>query len=383
MPTNTLSRRSLLWLAGGLSLAAVLVASGLHARAAQAQAVAAWGVRQATPTVSVIQPSQGQGSEPLQLPARLEAWARAPIHARVSGYLKSWNTDIGSTVSAGQVLATIDSPDLDQQLAQAHARWLQSQATARQARLTAQRWAHLLDTHAVARQDADQKAADASAAEATEQAARADWQRLRDLANYKTLRAPFAGTVTARNTDVGQLIQAGNDQGPALFEVADTHSLRLYVPVPQAAAGALHPGVHATLRVPEHPGRSFDAVLLGDSAQVDAKSGTLLAQFAAGNPDGALLPGDYAEATLNVPPTGAGLSIPASALIFRGAGTQVALLDGHQRVHLQPVHIGQDRGATLYIDQGLKPGDQVIDNPPDALGEHDRVVPAKEEGSHA
>ncbi|WP_338492512.1 efflux RND transporter periplasmic adaptor subunit [Pseudomonas trivialis] len=381
---NPSRKRLMLLGVGGLTLAALLVANGLHARALHARSVSAWTETAAIAQVSVVQPERSAAGDTLRLPAHLEAWSKAPIHARVSGYLKDWKVDIGSRVKAGQVLADIDSPDLDQQLAQTHARLVQQQANARLAATTATRWQHLLASHSVSRQEADEKTSDAAAAKANAQAAAADYARLCALENYKTLRAPFAGIITARNTDIGQLIKADTDSNLALFNLADTHQLRLYVPVPQNYAAVIHPDLQAELTVPEHPGEHFNARLIGDSTAIDRRSGTLLAQFVVDNPDDALLPGDYAEATLPVPADTHGVSIPASALIFRAQGTQVALLDAQNRVHLQGIHIGLDLGARLVIDQGLNPADRVVDNPPDALREGDPVqLAAVAGGAHS
>ncbi|MGF6114019.1 efflux RND transporter periplasmic adaptor subunit [Pseudomonas sp. ADAK2] len=378
------SRKRLMWVGvGGLTLAALLVANGLAARTRHEKAVAAWTETAAMPLVSVFQPQQNVHGDSLRLPAHLEAWSKAPIHARVSGYLKDWKTDIGAHVKAGQILAEIDSPDLDQQVAQTHARLIQEQANARLAETTATRWQNLLASHSVSRQEADEKRSNAAAAKANADAAAADYARLSALEDYKTIRAPFAGTITARNTDIGQLIKADNDSDPQLFDIADTHQLRLYVPVPQNYASVIRPGMQAELIVPEHPGEHFTARLIGDSTAVDRRSGTLLAQFVADNPEGALLPGDYAEATLQIPADTHGVSIPASSLIFRAQGTQVAVLDPDNHVHLRDIHIGLDLGERLVIDQGLKPADRVVDNPPDALREGDAVQLADAGGVHA
>jgi RND family efflux transporter MFP subunit len=383
-PDQKPSRKRLMWVGvGGMTLAALLVANGLAARTRHEKAVAAWTETAAMPLVSVFQPQQNVHGDSLRLPAHLEAWSKAPIHARVSGYLKDWKTDIGTQVKAGQILAEIDSPDLDQQVAQTHARLIQEQANARLAETTATRWQNLLATHSVSRQEADEKASNAAAAKANAQAAAADYARLSALEDYKTIRAPFAGTITARNTDIGQLIKADSDSDPELFDIADTHQLRLYVPVPQNYASVIRPGMQAELIVPEHPGQHFTARLIGDSTAVDRRSGTLLAQFVADNPDGALLPGDYAEATLQIPADTHGVSIPASSLIFRAQGTQVAVLDPANHVHLRDIHIGLDLGERLVIDQGLKPADRVVDNPPDALREGDAVQLADAGGAHA
>lgn len=383
-PDHTPSRKRLMLLGiGGLSLAALLVANGLAARTRHERAVAAWTETAAVPQVLVLQPQPNVLGDTLRLPAHLEAWSKAPIHARVSGYLKDWSQDIGAKVSAGQVLAHIDSPDLDQQVAQARARMVQQQANARLAQTTAERWQNLLASHSVSRQEADEKTSNAAAAKANADAAAADYARLSALEDYKTIRAPFAGTLTARHTDIGQLIKADNDSDPELFDLADTHKLRLYVPIPQNYASVIRPGLVAQLSVPEHPGQHFSAQLLGDSTAIDPRSGTLLAQFVAANPDGALMPGDYAEATLAIPADTHGVSIPASALIFRAQGTQVALIDSAKRVHLRSIHIGLDLGERLVIDQGLQATDQVIDNPPDALREGDLVQLADAGGEHA
>jgi len=383
-PDHTPSRKRLMLLGiGGLSLAALLVASGLAARTRHERAVVAWTETAAVPQVLVFQPQHNVLGDTLRLPAHLEAWSKAPIHARVSGYLKDWTQDIGTHVAAGQVLAHIDSPDLDQQVAQARARMTQQQANARLAQTTAERWQNLLASHSVSRQEADEKTSNAAAAKANAEAAAADYARLSALEDYKTIRAPFAGTITARHTDIGQLIKADNDSDPELFDLADTHKLRLYVPIPQNYASVIHPGLQAQLTVPEHPGQHFSALLLGDSTAIDPRSGTLLAQFVAANPDGALMPGDYAEATLAIPADTHGVSIPASALIFRAQGTQVAVIDGSRHVHLRSIHIGLDLGERLVIDQGLQATDQVIDNPPDALREGDLVQLADAGGEHA
>ncbi|MHC5784597.1 efflux RND transporter periplasmic adaptor subunit [Pseudomonas idahonensis] len=383
-PDHTPSRKRLMLLSiGSLSLAALLVANGLAARTRHERAVAAWTETAAVPQVLVLQPQPNVLGDTLRLPAHLEAWSKAPIHARVSGYLKDWTQDIGAKVSAGQVLAHIDSPDLDQQVAQARARMIQQQANARLAQTTAARWQNLLASHSVSRQEADEKTSNAAAAKANAEAAAADYARLSALEDYKTIRAPFAGTLTARHTDIGQLIKADNDSDPELFDLADTHKLRLYVPIPQNYASVIRPGLVAQLSVPEHPGQHFSAQLLGDSTAIDPRSGTLLAQFVAANPDGALMPGDYAEATLAIPADTHGVSIPASALIFRAQGTQVALIDSAKRVHLRSIHIGLDLGERLVIDQGLQASDHVIDNPPDALREGDLVQLADAGGEHA
>ena len=385
MSSNPTPSRKRLMVAGisGLTLAAVLVGVGLSARARDAHAVQSWTESQAIPVVSVFAPAINAKGDTLSLPAHLQAWNMAPINARVSGYLKDWKVDIGTQVQAGQVLADIDSPELDQQLAQAYAHLLQQKASAQLADSTAQRWQHLLDTHSVSQQEVDEKVSSAAVAKADVQAGEADYARLKDLQAYKTIRAPFSGTITARNTDIGQLIKADNGGATALFNIADIRRLRLYIPVPQNYASAVHPGLQVQLTVPEHPGKTYTATLLGDSTSVDPRSGTLLAQFVVDNPDGALMPGDYANTTFKIAADIHALSIPSSALIFRAQGTQVAVLDANNHVHLRNIHIGLDLGARLVIDSGLDAKDRVVDNPPDALRENDPVKLADTGAAHA
>ncbi|SDI69525.1 efflux RND transporter periplasmic adaptor subunit [Pseudomonas panipatensis] len=382
MPIERPRPRTLLIGSLSLGLLAVLVGGGLALRAGHAHAVAKWTEAEALPVVRTFHPAAAGQANDLNLPAHLEAWQEAAIHARVSGYLKAWHSDIGASVKTGQVLAVIDTPDLDQQLQQARARLQQARANAHLAQTTAVRWQNLLASHSVARQEADEKQANAEAARANVAAAEADCARLESLEAYKTLQAPFDGVLTARHTDVGELIQADSASGAELFRVADTRRLRLYVPVPQNYASAIRPGLEVSFSVPEHPGRLFHARYSGSSTAVDSRSGSLLAEFDVANPDAALLPGDYAEAHLPLPKDEARLSIPSSALIFRAKGTQVALLDGHGRVHLQAVHIALDLGDRLQIDQGLKASDQVIDNPPDSLANGDEVRES-DGGEHA
>ena len=380
LPQAPLRRRLIL----GAAIAVAVVAAGVALRAQQAHAVGEWTEQQAVPAVQVVTAGAQGEAGTLTLPAHLGAWTEAPIHARVGGYLKSWSADIGQSVKAGQVLAVIDSPELDQQIAQAHAHLLQAQADAALAKVSAERWQGMLGSHSVSRQEADEKQANAVAAQASVEAAQADYARLQELGRYRTLRAPFDGTVTARLTDVGQLIRA-DDSGRELFNIADTRRLRLMVPVPQNSAASIQPGLQATLQVPGLAGRHFTATLQGDSSAIDRSSGTLLAQFVVDNADGALLPGSYAEVTLPLQGGADGVSVPADVLIFRAKGTQVAVLDAHDVVHMRDIHIASDLGSTLRIDHGLKAGERLIPNPPDALreGDHVRVVAAAKEPAHA
>lgn len=385
MPSRSVADRRRLKLMGGagLGLAALVVALGVYGRQHQAAAVQAWTESRALPAVVTFTPSKNAAGETLSLPAHLQAWNMARVNARVSGYLKSWQADIGTPVKAGQPLAEIDSPELDQQLAQAKATLAQYQASASLAQSTAARWQHLFASHSVSRQEVDEKVAAAAVASADADAAQANYARLKDLAAYKVIRAPFTGTITARHAQIGQLIKADSDNATSLFDIADTRRLRLYVPVPQNYASRILPGMQVQLSVPERPGEHYMAALMGTSTAVDQGSGTLLAQYAVENANGALLPGDYASASITLRSDATAVSIPSSALIFRAQGPQVAVLDAQSRAHLRSIHIAQDLGSTLVVDRGLGLKDQVVDNPPDALRDNDAVRSVNLGGAHA
>jgi len=358
---------------GGTVVAVLAVILGLAIRYHEHHELVQWTDAQLIPSVRLAPSLDPAKEHTITLPGHLEAWYSAPIHARVSGYLKAWYKDIGDKVKAGDVLATIDTPELDQQLEQAKAVLVKAQADANLANITSRRWQHLLSSDSVSKQEADEKSGEAEAAQATVLAAKADVDRLEALEAFKKIVAPFDGTVTARRTDVGDLITANNESGPELFTVADTSRMRLYVPVPEVNADGIKPGMKVTLSVPELPGRTFQATLLGSSDAINQNSGSLLAQFVADNSDGALKPGDYADVQLDLPVNPNMVSVPASALIFRAHGAQVAVLGPDGRAHLHDVHIAVDLGTTLQIDQGLKPTDQVIENPPDSLMNGDKV----------
>ncbi|MGC1548566.1 MAG: efflux RND transporter periplasmic adaptor subunit [Rhodanobacter sp.] len=358
---------------GGAVLAVLVVILGLAIRYHEHHELVQWTDAQLTPTVRLAPSVDPAKEHAITLPGHLEAWNSAPIHARVGGYLKAWYKDIGDKVKAGEVLATIDTPELDQQLEQAKAVLAKAQADANLANITSKRWQHLLSSDSVSKQEADEKSGEAEAAQATVLAAKADVDRLSALETFKQIVAPFAGTVVARRTDVGDLITANNESGPELFTVADTSRMRLYVPVPEVNADGIKPGMKVTLSVPELPGRDFQATLIGNSDAINQSSGSLLVQFVADNSDGALKPGDYADVQLNIAVDPHLVSVPASALIFRAHGPQVAVLGPDSRVHLHDVHIAVDLGTTLQIDQGLTATDQVIENPPDSLMNGDKV----------
>ncbi|WP_322060510.1 efflux RND transporter periplasmic adaptor subunit [Paraburkholderia sp. J63] len=356
-----------------LLVATGIVSGGLFSRVHAHQELTSWTDAQAVPTVATVLPEPTPASQPLVLPGHLAAYINAPIYARVSGYLHAWYADIGTHVKAGQLLAVIDTPDLDQQLQQARADLQNSVANEKLAATTAKRWTEMLKQDSVSQQDADEKTSDLIAKQATMEANEANVRRLEALESFKRLTAPFDGVVTARKTDVGALIDAGSGSGPELFTVSDASQLRVYVSVPQSDAASIKPGMHATLTVPERPGMTFDAKLVDTDQSISQTSGTMLVQLAVDNKAGLLFPGEYTEVHLDMPGDAHALFVPASALIFRSHGMQVAVAGANHRVQLHDVTIGTDLGTRVEITAGLKAGEPVIDNPPDSLANGDIV----------
>jgi RND family efflux transporter MFP subunit len=359
-------------LAGAVAavLALVVVVHGVAIRAAENSHLKDWTEAQALPTVAIIAPGDGAAAHGLELPGRLEAYARAPIYARVSGYLKSWKYDIGAPVKAGALLADIETPDLDQQLLQARADLASAQANAELAQTTATRWQQILKSGAVAKQDVDEKLGDLRAKQAMVKAAQANVERLIAMKNFARLTAPFDGIVTARNTDVGALINAGASTGTIgqeLFVVSDTHKLRVYVNVPQNYVPSVPPGTKATIQVPEHADKHYSATVESSAQSVNSNSGTTLMQLSVDNPSGELLPGGYASVRLDLPQKVSVLSVPASALIFDAKGLSVAVVGADDRVLVKPVSIARDLGKTVELSSGLEASDRVIENPPDGI----------------
>lgn len=361
----------------GLGLAMLATIAGISVRAYDYRRVVQWTDAQVTPSVQLIVPEAAHGQQNMTLPGHLDAWISAPIHARVSGYLKSWSRDIGSQVASGQSLAEIDTPELDQQFEQAKASLARAQANARLAALTDKRWKNLLASNSVSKQEADEKAGEAEVAQANVLGAQAEVDRIAALEAFKHIAAPFAGTLTARNTDIGDLISANSEGAPALFTVSDTTRMRLYVEVPQGYADAIRPDMSVQLDVPDHPGERFTGHLIGNSGAVNPASGSLLAQFEVDNPKGALLPGAYAEVHLPMAADQHTLTVPATTLIFRAQGPQVAVVGADHKVVLRNVHIAMDLGDRLRIDQGLQPGDRVVNHPSDSLAQGDTVQIAR------
>ncbi len=335
---------------------------------------------QALPTVAVATPSMKALSPYINLPGRLEAFSRAPIYARVSGYLKEWKVDIGSPVKAGQVLAEIEAPDLDQQLLQGRADLLNAEAAAKLAEATLKRRQSLADSKIISQQDLDERIADLASKQASVKSNQANVDRLEALAGYKKVVAPFGGIVTARETDVGALINAGSSSAPAMFTISDISKLRVYVNVPQAFVPNIKIGSKATVSVPEYPDRDFQATVEASSQAVDVQTGTTRMQLVVGNESGLLLAGGYANVRIDLSREVQPLHIPASALLFDQNGLRVAVVGSDDKVTLKRVKIARDLGREIEIATGLAAEDRVIITPPDGLVEGAQVRIAKKGG---
>jgi RND family efflux transporter MFP subunit len=363
--------RRFLWivLMVALILAVWGVVSRVRGRAALADATAAAAI----PVVTTVQPTQSPATDELVLPGNVQAFIEAPIYARTSGYLRSWRTDIGTAVTKGDLLAEIEAPEVDQQYHQGLADLATAEANASLAESTDVRWKGLLAHHAVSQQDADTKAADAAAMKAAATSAGANVARLRELESFKRVIAPFDGVITLRNTDVGALINAGESSGAALFRLADTHKLRVYVQVPEAYASRTNPGVTADLEFSEHPGRRYSATIVRTAQALDPTLRTLQVELQLDNARGELFPGSYPAVHFKVPGSTTTLQIPASALIFRADGLQVATVGPDHRVKLAKIVQGRDFGRSVEVLSGLAAGDAVVANPPDSLNDGAQV----------
>ena len=355
------------------ALIAAILLYGMISRAADNARLRDLTEAQAVPNVAVAVPSRVQNAAGLELPGRLEAFIRAPIYARVPGYLKGWKHDIGSKVKAGELLAEIDTPDLDQQLMQSRAALNVAQANAKLSEITAKRWQSLAGTDAVAKQDVDQRSFTWDANIAQVKAAQADVDRLVAEEGFKRLVAPFDGIVTARETDIGQLINVGASGGAELFVVSETQKLRVYVNVPQNIVPSVPAGTKTTIRVPEHPEKTYRGVVESSAQAVNPSSGTTLMQIIVDNAAGDLMPGDYASIHLESAITANVLSVPSSAVIFDAKGLSIATVGGDDHVRIVPVTIARDLGSVIEIASGLTPEDRVIQNPPDGIAGGDLV----------
>ena len=377
MPTeqgSPVSRRKVgfFGLAAGV-VAVVLVVTGIRAREEANAKLREWTDNQAIPTVAVVLPDARALNPTLDLPGRLEAYYRAPIFARVSGYLKSWSADIGARVKAGQVIAEIEAPDLDQQLLQARADLTNQQASAKLSDVTLARRRTLIASNFVSMQEIDERTADLSNKNAAVKSSQANVERLEALAAYKKITVPFDGIVTARATDVGALINAGGSTGPAMFVISDIKKLRVYVNVPQSYVPSIRIGAKAVISVPEYQNRTFAGTVEASSQAVDINSGTTQMQIVLDNSAGELMPGGFANVRLNLQRDGVPLNIPSSALMFDQSGLRVATVGPDDRVVLKTVTIARDLGRDIELASGVSADDRIITAPPDGVANGDQV----------
>ncbi len=364
-----------------LVIIAVVVAGGIIPRLRARQALRQQTEISAKPVVAVTRPERAAPGEEVVLPGNIQAFIEAPIYARTSGYLKRWYFDIGAHVKQGQLLAEIESPEVDHQLTQAKEDLATSQANLNLAQITAKRYVDLFRTDSVAKQDVDNAVQDAAAKGTIVKSAQANVLRLQQMVNFEKIYAPFDGVITARNTDIGQLIDSGSSGGPAreLFHVAAINRLRVFVNVPQVYSHATKPGIKADLTLPELPNRRFPGTLVRTADSLDPSTRTLLVEVDVVNNTGLLFPGAYTEVHFKIRSNGSTLIIPSASLVFRSQGLRVPVVKDN-RVSLLPVVVGRDFGTTIEILSGLPDGVSVILNPPDSLveGETVRVVQPKQ-----
>ncbi len=391
-PNSGTPRLSRGFLAGLALLAAVIavllcavIYSGIKKRVRADDILKRNALEEAIPIVAVIHPSSTAPAEEIMLPGNMQAFTATPIYARTSGYLKRWYFDIGAHVKAGELLAEIETPEVDRQLDQARADLATAQANLQLARTTAARYESLLKTESVARQDVENKVGDLQARKAMVDSATFNVRRLEQLQAFQKIYAPFDGVITARNTDLGALIDAGaNAPGKELFDIAATQRLRVYVSVPQTYSGAAKPGSPAYLTLAEFPGRRFFGKITRTAAAIDPVSRTLLAEVDVDNPTGELLPGAYVSAHLMLGAASRAVVLPVNTLIFRSEGLRVAVVrDG--KAQLVPITMGRDLGNQIEIISGVVSGDAVIENPSDSLvsGTTVRVAPSGRPGENA
>jgi RND family efflux transporter MFP subunit len=354
-------------------VAAVVIAIvGIGLRQWRAHTTQAWTDDQAILTVQIIKPGSTKNGGALNLPGDVQAFTTAPIYAQVSGYVKKWYFDIGARVKKDQLLAELDTPNLAGESAQGRANLINAQAAQKLSAATTARYDALFAQGAVSRQDKDEKDADLAAKNAAVAAARAGLFSVSSQEGFRRLVAPFDGVVTSRAVDVGALVTIGNSATP-LFTVSDLSKLRIYVRVPQNYASYIRPGMTVSFTVPQYPNRIFHATLVASAGAVASATGTVLVQFGLDNKDGALQPGAYAEVKFPLPADANGIRVPATALLFRDEGMQVATVDANNHVKLKTISISRDMGATVDVGGGLSPNDRIIDNPADALRDGDEV----------
>jgi RND family efflux transporter MFP subunit len=377
--SNQRSKVNRNWVIALLAFAVVvgIVISGILPRVKARTALRKETNEMAVPSVIVVHPKRTAASDELVLPANVQPYISAPIYARTNGYLKRWYTDIGAHVKKGQLLAEIETPELDQQLQQARANLSTAEANLNLAEITAQRYEGLLKTDSVSKQETDNAVGAYAANKAIVDADRANVKQLEALQSFEKIYAPFDGVITARNTDIGALISAGSNGGASteLFQIAQPSRLRVYVNVPEAYSLGAKPGLIADLVLSEYPGRRFPGKLVRTADAIDQSTRTLLVEIAVDNPTGTLLSGAYAEVHMKIPGAASSYTIPVNTLLFRSEGLRIAsVVDG--KANLLPIAIGHDYGAEVEVVAGLTGEESIIVNPPDSLlpGEPVRIA---------
>src|ERR1700693_473889 len=360
-------RTAIVVAASALAAFALLIYSRIHSRAVPDSRLTQRTKEAAIPTVAVVFPKEGAPTQEIILPGNTQAFSDAPIYARTSGYLRRWYFDIGAHVQKGQLLAEIETPEVDQQLLQARADLDTAQANLNIAKITASRWQGLVSDGSVSQQETDQAVSNLSAVKAAAESSSANVRRLEQLQSFEKIYAPFNGIITARNTDIGALIDAGaNTQPKELFHIAAIRKLRLYVSVPEVYSRAARSGAPATLTLDEFPGQIFHGTLVRNANAIDLASRTLLVEVDVDNPTGQLLPGAYVFVHLKLPDQTRSVTIPSNTLIFRKEGLQVGLVRSG-KAELVPVKISRDYGNSVEIVSGVQPTDAVIVDPSDSL----------------
>jgi RND family efflux transporter MFP subunit len=366
-PISDARLRQAVWIA--VAIALVLAVWGIVSRVSARYALSRQTAIATATTVVTVKPTVAAASEALVLPGSVQANYEAPIYARTSGYLRAWHTDIGTPVKKGQLLAEIETPEVDQQLGQAQADLATAAANYQLAKTTDVRWQGLLASESVSKQDAEQRAGDAAAKKAAVQSAAANVARLREMESFKRVLAPFDGVVTQRNTDIGALINAGQSPGAALFRVADTHRLRIYVSVPQPYASSIRPGMSADLVFAEHPDKRYPATVAFTAQVLEPASRTLQVELQVENPRHELFPGAYAEVHFNLATAVPTLRLPANAVLFRAQGLLVAAVGSDHRVRLKRIAEGRDFGSSIEVLAGIDAADDIVVNPPDSIAD--------------
>jgi RND family efflux transporter MFP subunit len=365
-------------------LVAAVYVGGVLPRVKARAALKTETAQMAIPTVAVVQPQPTAPAQELVLPANVQPYIVAPIYARTNGYLKAWYVDIGAHVKQGQLLAVIETPEIDHQLQQARANLATAQANLNLSRITAERFQGLLKSNSVAQQDTDNAVGTYNANQAIVQSNSANVKQLEALQSFQKIYAPFDGIITVRNTDVGALINSGSGGGPTtqLFQIAQPQKLRVYASVPEAYSKAIREGMTAHLTLAEFPGRQFEGKLVRTAEAIDPATRTLLVEISVNNPTGTLFSGSYAEVHIKLPGGASTFTVPVSALLFRSEGLRVATVQNGDRAQLVPVTAGHDFGDRIEIVSGLKGGESIVLNPPDSItsGQQVRISHASTPG---